>query len=266
VHRFELQLRRIRIRRPRRDDQRVRLDFGDDATGIGATPAHTYTAAGSYTVGLTLTDNRGQTALITHDVNVTPPPVITYASDQFARTGTTGFGTAPVGGIWTNTGAVGNLSVSAGTGNIRLDAGRKQSVYLASANAPQADMLLRFGLDKPPTGGGVQVAAYGRRVAGQGGYGGKAKLGSSGSVSVEIVPAEQCRNGDRDPDRCVVGTHLCSGRLAQLAGAGVEHRPGGDHPDPRLEGRHARAVDLAAQRYRLDGWAARAGLDRDSDL
>jgi PKD repeat protein len=151
------------------------------------TPSHTYTAAGTYTVRLTVTDNRGQTGSTTRDVSVTAPPVTTYASDQFTRTVTTGFGTAPIGGTWTNTGAVGNLSVSAGTSNIKLAAGYKQSVYLASATAPQVDMLLRFGLDKPPTGGGVHVAGYARRVAGQGGYAGKAKLSSTGAVSVEIV-------------------------------------------------------------------------------
>src|SRR3712207_7552897 len=37
-------------------------DFGDGRTGTGVTASHTYAAAGTYTVRLTVTDDRGATA------------------------------------------------------------------------------------------------------------------------------------------------------------------------------------------------------------
>ena len=45
-------------------------NFGDGATGSGAQPAHTYAAAGTYTVALTVTDAAGATNVITHPVTV----------------------------------------------------------------------------------------------------------------------------------------------------------------------------------------------------
>ena len=45
-------------------------DFGDGATGTGASPQHTYDAAGTYTVKLTVTDDRGGTDTATQDVKV----------------------------------------------------------------------------------------------------------------------------------------------------------------------------------------------------
>ena len=45
-------------------------DFGDSATGTGATTTHTYAAAGTYTVKLTVTDSQGKTNSVTHSVTV----------------------------------------------------------------------------------------------------------------------------------------------------------------------------------------------------
>jgi PKD repeat protein len=58
-------------------------DFGDSTTGSGKTPTHTYAAAGSYLVTLTVTDNRGGTDTVTHTVVATAPnqdPVAAFSS------------------------------------------------------------------------------------------------------------------------------------------------------------------------------------------
>ena len=47
-------------------------DFGDATVGMGETTAHPYTAAGTYTVTLTVTDSAGDTGKVTLAVTVTP--------------------------------------------------------------------------------------------------------------------------------------------------------------------------------------------------
>lgn len=55
-------------------------NFGDGATGTGITSQHTYTATGTYTVSLTVTDNRAGTNTVTHPVSVTMPNVLPVAA------------------------------------------------------------------------------------------------------------------------------------------------------------------------------------------
>jgi len=50
-------------------------NFGDNTTGSGASPSHHYTAANTYKVTLTVTDNGGATDVVSKDVVVTEPPV-----------------------------------------------------------------------------------------------------------------------------------------------------------------------------------------------
>lgn len=71
-------------------------DFGDGSTGTGVTTTHTYLAAGTYTVILTVTDNGGLTASDTAIVTITEKPAgptmhvgdITFTSSVRERNGT----------------------------------------------------------------------------------------------------------------------------------------------------------------------------------
>ncbi|PYO98212.1 MAG: hypothetical protein DMD60_04715 [Gemmatimonadetes bacterium] len=49
--------------------------FGDGGTATTQNPSHTYGAAGAFTVTLTVTDNQNATAIVSHTVTVTAPPV-----------------------------------------------------------------------------------------------------------------------------------------------------------------------------------------------
>ena len=47
--------------------------FGDNSTGTGRTTSHTYSAVGTYTARLTVTDNAGATASSTTEIRALAP-------------------------------------------------------------------------------------------------------------------------------------------------------------------------------------------------
>lgn len=61
-------------------------NFGDGTTSTQAAPAKTYGTAGSYTIGLTVTDDKGATATTTRTVTVTAGPAVAECTGADPRT------------------------------------------------------------------------------------------------------------------------------------------------------------------------------------
>jgi PKD repeat protein len=163
-------------------------DFGDGASATGATPAHTYASAGSYTVRLTVTDNGGSTGTTTRTVTVTAPPTAgVLASDTFDRAVSGGWGTAPTGGPWTFAGSSSRYLVSGGVGSIQLPAGSGGSTYLTSVSSAATDLRMKIGVDEMPSSGSVYLSISGRRIATTGSYQSKVIISSAGKLTIWIV-------------------------------------------------------------------------------
>ncbi len=162
-------------------------DFGDGSTGSGISTSHTYGAANSYPVRLTVTDNRGGTGSTTRTVTVTAAPGAIYVSDQFSRTVSNGWGSAPTGGAWTVTSTAANYGVNGSAGTIANPTGAGRLAYLSGVSAPEADAVLSFGLDKLATGSGTFVMSHARRITGQGSYASKVQVTSTGAVTLTLI-------------------------------------------------------------------------------
>ncbi len=145
--------------------------FGDGATASSSSPtvSHTYAAAGTYTVGLTVTDDDAATDGASQPVQVAgppdPPPGNVVATDLFGRTTSGGWGAADVGGLWTVTSSSSSYSVGGGTGRIDLpSAGNTRTATLASTSATTVDATVDLAVDKAPTGGGTSLSLVARKV------------------------------------------------------------------------------------------------------
>jgi PKD repeat protein len=164
--------------------------FGDGATGTGVQPSHSYAAAGSYSVTLTVTDDKGATASVTQVVTVgggTPEPA-PFVSDSFARTVSSGLGTADLGGVWSTGGTASNFSVSAGAAALALRTpGTQLSAYLGSTTRNDTDLRLTLAADKVATGGGLYLNVVGRRVSLNNEYFGRVRIDATGSVRISLA-------------------------------------------------------------------------------
>lgn len=163
-------------------------DFGDDATATGETTSHTYAAAGTYTVSLTVTDDDGATGTTTRSVTVTEPVQgAAFAQDAFERTVTNGLGSADVGGAYTLSGGSTNFSVNNGAAVLRsATAGATENAYLNGVSSVSTDARLSFVLEQQSTGSGVYVSLIGRKV-GADDYRARAKVLSTNAVQLQVT-------------------------------------------------------------------------------
>ncbi len=138
-------------------------DFGDNGqAGSGKTPTHSYSAAGTYSVKLTVTDNEAASDTKTSSVVVTAAPAGPISADNFGRT-TTKWGSADTGGAWTYSGST--FSTNGSTGDIKLAAaGVSATAFLNSVSAQDVNVVTDFSVDKMATGSGTYNTLVVRKV------------------------------------------------------------------------------------------------------
>jgi PKD repeat protein len=163
-------------------------DFGDGATATGVTASHTYAAAGTYAVKLTVTDDDGATGVVTRQVSVTAPappadPAV-VAADAFERQVTGGWGAAETGGAWAIAGGTANAAVAGGVGSLTVAPSKTVGASLP-VSARDVSASVDVVLQKAPTGGGSYVNVAVRRI-GTSDYRARLWFASTGTVQLSV--------------------------------------------------------------------------------
>lgn len=160
-------------------------NFGDGSTASTATATHSYAAAGSYPISLTVTDNRGATNTATQSVTVTGTAPL--AADAFARTVSSGLGTADVGGTWSTSGSLANYSVAGGSALLRVPAaGSTAAAYLTAVSSTDTDVQVTMALQQAATGSGVYTSVYGRLLTASN-YQSRVRILPTGAVYLQLL-------------------------------------------------------------------------------
>ncbi|WP_313408297.1 PKD domain-containing protein [Aeromicrobium sp.] len=162
--------------------------FGDGGTSTQANPTHSYGAAGTYPVTLTVKDAAGQTHAVTKSVTVEEvAPGGNVARDAFGRSVTGGWGTADLGGAWAVASGPTAFSVGDGVGRVSLPAGGTREVMLSGSAARETDLTFDYTLQKSGTGGGTFLEALVRAVDSSTSYRAKLVTRSDNRVRLDLV-------------------------------------------------------------------------------
>ncbi|WP_375492331.1 PKD domain-containing protein [uncultured Jatrophihabitans sp.] len=198
-------------------------NLGDKATGTGAKLSHTYAAAGTYTVILTVTDSANRTGTATKAVTVAAA-VAPVAADAFGRSVTNGWGTADTGGAW-SVDQPELYSVANGTGQIALTGpGAGAAASLSNVSAANLNVTFDLGMSKAPTGNGL-LATLSTRQTSNGEYRFKVHFLADGSVHL-VVAKDTTAEGETVIQEVVVpGLTYTAGTLLharlQISGSGT---------------------------------------------
>ncbi len=162
--------------------------FGDGSSATGRTASHTFPAAGTYPVTLTVTDDDGASHQFVRQVTVTAPvpPATAIATDSFARTAAAGLGAAPVGGAWTTSGGSSYFSVDGSRAVLaNPKAGLTLNAFLPSVSSTDTDVQVSVGLNQASSGSGTYASLIGRRV-GSADYRARVVISSANAVTLQL--------------------------------------------------------------------------------
>ena len=150
-------------------------------------PSHTYSAAGTYSVKLTVTDDGGATGDVTHDVTVVAPASGTVAAqDTFERSVSSGWGTADTGGAWTVVSGSSSFSVAGGVGRVAVVPSATREARLSSLSLTSAVTEVEVSADAAAAGGAASVSVLGRQV-GSASYQARLRFDTNGAVRFYVV-------------------------------------------------------------------------------
>ncbi|QFU21864.1 PKD domain-containing protein [Shewanella eurypsychrophilus] len=189
-------------------------DFGDGSDSTDATPTHTYNAAGSYTATLTVTDNLGDSDVVSIGISVDAPPFI----DQFAYGEVVGSGSinGNYSDTYPNSGSQQSIMERESGGKpanrhsflehtwlFNILAGDVVTLHLDANMLASSDgdsMLFSYS-----TNGGSSYSQFAALTSGYASYSSLLPAGSSGEVRVKVEDSNQ-NSGNRSRDTVSVSS------------------------------------------------------------
>lgn len=137
-------------------------DFGDGTRGGGAGLAHVFTAAGSYTVRLTVADSRGASTSTQRTVTVSAGPA---AGAPATLQAVVSDGSAPLQGVTVSINGAGSSATTAADGKADVSVPTGVPAQLKFSKAGYADQFKQVELASGATGASIEVRMLAREAA-----------------------------------------------------------------------------------------------------